>query len=115
MKLGHVDYRILYLAQEGRCFYCKRPLPLTSYNKRKQEGWTRDHFLPKSSGKKLTRNVVFSCYECNFGKANAMPSEEQRYDFMELLTKCMDMIEKGAAKATPTPVTRNVHKGKLPE
>lgn len=97
-----VDYRLLYLAQAGRCFYCKTPLPprplLTHPGAREQvrrnrlgcqcpinwDGWTRDHFLPRADGNGRIANTVLSCEPCNHEKSDNLPTDQERQDFSAL-------------------------------
>ena len=98
------NYRLLYLAQEGRCFYCRRPLNPCTTNSRIHPpertvdksatlpGWTRDHFKARSLGGKLLANVVLSCSYCNSHKAAMPPTDENQLRF-EILMRHYRSIE----------------------
>lgn len=96
-----VGYRLVYLAQAGRCFYCSTelpPRPLYEVSgaelKRRDRfgcqcptttfGWTRDHFEPKAEGNGLRGNVVLACKRCNVAKDNRAPTQQQRENFEAL-------------------------------
>lgn len=90
----HVDFRLLYLAQEGRCFYCDRPMnpePATG-SRATGRGWTKDHFYPKSAGNGLVRNVVMACLRCNGIKGSINPTAEQQSSFDALSAKYVALL-----------------------
>lgn len=65
----------LLLAQEGLCFYCGDPLPLTNHIY--HLAITRDHVCPKDNGGTRSRNIVLCHRMCNEHKAESIPTEEQ--------------------------------------
>ena len=98
------DYRILYIAQEGRCFYCNSELSPRSWGKRNKSGWTRDHFRPKRYGAALLGNVVLCCFGCNLEKSDRMPTQEEGRRFNELSETYDGMKERGwRTIVTPPP------------
>jgi hypothetical protein len=51
----------LYTREKGKCFYCKKDVPIT-------EG-TRDHLIPQTfGGSSFLENLVYSCRSCNSKK-----------------------------------------------
>ena len=61
--------RQLYLAQEGRCFFCEEPLGIKKI--------TKDHLLPKSRTnvwRSLRFNLVLAHKKCNCNKGNRLPT-----------------------------------------
>lgn len=71
----------IFVAQNGRCFYCNRYLNLKHYSKQFNLGWTKDHFIPKSliSKKKwkIRYNTVLAHKHCNEAKANRFPTKQE--------------------------------------
>lgn len=60
----------LFAAQEGRCFYCKRPCILDGPNNWRVTA-TLDHVVPKSrGGTNEQSNFVMACRGCNYRKAS---------------------------------------------
>lgn len=93
MLNGQIDYRVLYIAQHGLCFYCGVPMNPKCDGKHKMKphsknancrGWTRDHFYPRKDGHRLTDNVVLSCSYCNLTKSGNEPSTQQIVAFAVL-------------------------------
>jgi len=78
--------RSRYGAQNGRCFYCERPIPpQTVIPGETKKGFTDDHFIPLSrGGAKDWSNKVIACPKCNRKKADRMPTEEEHAKFRAL-------------------------------
>lgn len=90
------NYRMLYLAQAGRCFYCNRTLPPRARDphvKVNRGGWTVDHFYPKADGGGLVRNVVFACNDCNNKKGRRQPTVDEAARFRALLVRLDELRE----------------------
>lgn len=69
----------LYEAQEGKCFYCDKPLRTSG---------SLDHFIPKSKGgSNAWYNMVMTHHQCNTAKGNRMPTEEEITRFNQLKAK----------------------------
>ena len=73
------DFHALYERQEGRCFYCRRPLmrgPATKAERQRKRhapeerrAWQIDHALPRArGGKDRMSNYRLCCVECNCHK-----------------------------------------------
>lgn len=77
MEAKHNDYRVMYIAQDGNCFYCQRPLQPKVHKHNCTNGWTRDHFKPKSGGNTLLENTVLSCHKCNTLKGHQEPDQDE--------------------------------------
>lgn len=83
------NYRLLYLAQEGRCFYCDTDIVPrqqgAGQRKPKARDWTRDHLLPKRDGFDANDNTVLACSSCNSRKGHRAPTaaEIERYKALE--------------------------------
>jgi len=65
----------LLLAQDGLCFYCGDPLPLTDHIY--HLAITRDHVCPKDNGGRNSRNIVLCHRMCNEHKAHSLPTAKQ--------------------------------------
>lgn len=60
--------RTLHAAQNGRCFYCDKPVSIT--------GATKDHMVPKSKGgSDSMTNLVMACRGCNTAKGDMSKDE----------------------------------------
>lgn len=85
MKKSQIHNRLLelFLAQQGKCFYCNKPMDSQSYPSNKN-GFTKDHFMPKSKGNSLNRNKVLAHFKCNQEKKNKSPTMAQlkKFDFI---------------------------------
>lgn len=96
-----ISKRMLFVAQQGKCFYCGRFLSVWRVDSGNPMGWTHDHFFPKSSykdnkqlmamGGHINKNAVLSCQPCNSHKKAKMPTEQQKKKHQRLytlLSKC---------------------------
>jgi len=89
----------LLLAQEGLCFYCGDPLPLTSHVY--HLAITRDHFYPKKEGGGRGSNIVLCHRMCNEDKAHSLPNGRMIklfYDLQEIVQAKKESIEMLYAK-----------------
>lgn len=57
-----MNRRKIFELTKGRCFYCGCELELENFHV--------DHFIPKASGGKDSKNAVPACPECNLAKSN---------------------------------------------
>ncbi len=81
------SYSLLFELQHDTCFYCSRKLDPIGYNKlidAARNGFTRDHFFPKSWGNTLQGNTVLSCPKCNRKKKDHFPTREEVLRFHRL-------------------------------
>lgn len=96
--MGHrcgMYVRELYLAQEGRCFYCdclidpvQDPRPRKPLTDNKLPGWTKDHVIPKlENGENGNVNIVLACWDCNQEKGARLPTMEELRRFHWLRRK----------------------------
>lgn len=74
--------RILYIAQQGKCFYCGKFLSkFADCTVEDHRGWTKDHVYPKS--KPLPHhmngqnNKVLACMPCNSKKGSRRPRKPE--------------------------------------
>jgi 5-methylcytosine-specific restriction endonuclease McrA len=70
---------LLWLAQSGLCFHCHEPMAIGPARKTSggyDNGWTREHLVPKSKGGKHGHNVVLAHVKCNSARGNADPTPE---------------------------------------
>jgi 5-methylcytosine-specific restriction endonuclease McrA len=80
----------MFIAQQGRCFYCARQMRIVERSKRckklPRDAATRDHFIPRSCGinGRVVAKIVWACHDCNAGKRNKMPTPEQARRFVDL-------------------------------
>ena len=69
----------LYVVQRGRCFICGGPMLPTRATKlpdgQYDNGWNRDHVIPKKRGGVGNRNIALTHVKCNSRKGDKMPSE----------------------------------------
>jgi 5-methylcytosine-specific restriction endonuclease McrA len=77
---------ILYEMQKGLCFYCGTEMLNKPWSHKYENPWgyTKDHFLPKSKGCHIKRNMVLACYPCNCAKLDRLPSLDEMRRFKEL-------------------------------
>ena len=71
--------KILYEAQKGKCFLCGNemsPWSAKKVNGAIDNGYTRDHVIPKSKGGKIRKNIVLVHQKCNSRRGNKDPSED---------------------------------------
>lgn len=72
----------LYLAQRGRCFHCLGPMLLSAAARKittgkYNDGWTRDHIIPRSKGGvRAHANVALAHMKCNGTRGNTDPTPE---------------------------------------
>lgn len=76
----------LLIAQEGKCFYCNRPMDSIAYPQ-SQRGFTVDHFYPKSKGNGLAKNKVYAHHHCNRKKDSRNPNKRELEKFNNLRKK----------------------------
>lgn len=95
---------VLYLAQQGRCFYCDKIMAPMKSNKDVQ-GWNRDHFVPLKITKKwsieLKFNFVLAHPKCNRKKADRFPTQLEVLKFKKLY-RVYGFIQKVELKYTTT-------------
>lgn len=63
--------------QQGRCFYCNRPLVMTIPGRTKQprNAATADHLTPAAlGGTEALWNIVAACSPCNYAKGGRRPT-----------------------------------------
>ena len=81
-------FSLLWEVQEGKCFYCKSILAKETFDRKNQkDGWTRDHFLPRSAGHFHLYNNVLACGYCNESKAAEAPTEAECAAFSVMYDK----------------------------
>lgn len=83
----------LLIAQEGKCFYCNRPMDSIGYPKSKR-GFTVDHFYPKSKGNGLSGNKVYAHFHCNKRKDSRTPSKVEVDKFKRIRNKIIERRKK---------------------
>ena len=69
----------LYKAQQGMCFWCKKYLlqtPAKKISGKWDNGWTREHVIPRSLGGEHFENIVLSCHRCNSTRKSEVPDLE---------------------------------------
>lgn len=78
--------RDLFLAQGGKCFFCGRYMKAFPWDVTNPNGYTRDHFYPKSRKVLIPQreNAVLSCQECNTKKGDKQPTLAQERKFIYL-------------------------------
>ena len=78
-KLGVNRLALLYLRQNGRCFYCRRLMALGDWSwKQERRPFLAivNHFVPRLlGGVKEEGNSVAACFDCNMHKGHKLPSE----------------------------------------
>lgn len=88
--------RILYLAQEGLCFYCNKPMSPKTDNV-KQGGWSKDHFISKQYLKRKNRhwklkfNIVLAHPGCNVRKGSRFPTKSEVAKFRKIQLKAKEI------------------------
>lgn len=66
-----VDVQSIYEYQDGKCFYCQRPVG---------DDFHRDHFIPLArGGTNDWTNIVVACPSCNFSKRDKLPEEFDKF------------------------------------
>jgi Uncharacterized protein conserved in bacteria len=68
----------LWVAQDGMCFHCGRPMAFERATQMKHPplAWSREHVVPYSKGGRAGTNIVLAHYKCNTERGNQDPSEE---------------------------------------
>lgn len=73
----------LFKRQNGRCFYCGEPMKKQRFKKIvAEDGYTVDHFVPKSLGGNSGGNKVLCHNKCNSRKGNRLPTDAEIDHFM---------------------------------
>ena len=72
----------LFVAQGGMCFHCgttmkKRAALNSKRSGRRNDGYTREHLVPKSKGGGNGENVVLAHKSCNLKKGEQMPTANE--------------------------------------
>jgi len=83
--MNKIEIMELFLAQKGLCFYCLRPMGVSTNDKR--TGFTKDHFIPQVYGGKTNGNIVLAHKLCNNVKGHRFPSGSEAVRFRELYKK----------------------------
>lgn len=80
-----------YRSQGKCCFYCGKEMKnkqRDTCNQIYNNGWTKDHFIPRAAGGKNTwANMVLACLDCNIDKANRLPTVEELNKFFSIFPK----------------------------
>ncbi|MBU6232515.1 HNH endonuclease [Patescibacteria group bacterium] len=86
---------MIFVAQDGKCFYCDRPLwgAVESKGKQFDSNHTIDHVVPRSDGGQGGRNLVIACLRCNQDKGHRMPTEDEIQRAIALHNKVAYLIE----------------------
>lgn len=99
LEIHHLGERVLYLAQNGLCFYCGKPMSPIKAQPRKGgriSGWTKDHLVPKSYVKSrkisLKFNTVLSHERCNQQKGARFPTKREVQKFKVVYRTLADMV-----------------------
>ena len=70
---------LLYLRQNGRCFYCRRLMVLDDWSLKQEHRpflATINHYLPRlAGGVEEEGNSVAACFDCNRHKGHKLPGE----------------------------------------
>lgn len=78
----------LYIAQQGKCFYCNQIMAPISVRTERKAGWTADHFIPKAylRPRKLVLkfNKVLAHAICNERKGDRFPTQLEILKFKKL-------------------------------
>lgn len=80
----------MFIAQQGRCFYCARPLFVVPPDKRHKRlprnAATRDHLIPRAAGAggRVVAKIVWSCHECNHAKGARFPTPQEAKRFVDI-------------------------------
>lgn len=106
----------IYMAQEGRCFHCTRPMLMSAAVKKAKncsynDGWTREHVIPRSKGgRRGWQNVVLAHAKCNHKRGDTDPTSEmlKRADRIRFVAR--DMIDTiNVRKVANDPTLREAH------
>lgn len=85
MQKQQFSYDRLYALQKQSCFYCLKRLDNIGHDSTTaKNGYTRDHFFPRSWGNGLRGNTVLSCAKCNRKKGSTLPSTDEIMKFLHL-------------------------------
>lgn len=73
---GMSSYRVMWELQGRRCFHCGGEMGgKTFLQKRRENGYTRDHLVPRASGGGVIGNIVLAHERCNTAKAAKLPTQ----------------------------------------
>ena len=78
-----VDEIVLFMAQQGKCFYCDLPIDTITYPQ-SNEGYTRDHFNARCKGNSITGNKVLAHRLCNEKKDARSPTQSEIDKFNDI-------------------------------
>ena len=85
----NADDILLYMIQQGLCFYCDKPMSVLTHPQ-EVAGYTRDHFYSAASGNGLTGNKVLAHHHCNNRvKGGKLPTMEQKIKFNKITQALM--------------------------
>lgn len=97
-----ISYRLLFLAQNGRCFYCDGEMQPKSFVEPNhihlracRRGWTIDHLYPKCETHSGVNNIVFAHHGCNTKKGRRQPTPEEVARYETLVVYYNEMKEGG--------------------
>jgi 5-methylcytosine-specific restriction endonuclease McrA len=89
-RIKHV--MALYMAQGGLCFYCYKPMNITPWQAYiNPNGYSRDHFVPKSKGGGKGFNLVLCHHECNLQKGCKDPDQDLVKRYEEFVPKAREI------------------------
>lgn len=105
----------IYMAQEGRCFHCEKPMLMSAATKKVNGsingGWTREHVIPLSKGgRRGWPNIVLAHFGCNGKRGNGDPTPAmlKRHDRIRFVAS--DMIDTiNVRKVANDPKLRDIH------
>jgi 5-methylcytosine-specific restriction endonuclease McrA len=88
-KKPQFSYELMLNFQMHQCFYCGKHLDNVGHDHiTAKNGYTRDHFFPRSWGNNyLMGNMVLSCAKCNTKKSDNPPSRAELIRFVKLWSK----------------------------
>lgn len=81
--------KLVYLAQDGKCFYCDCRMFLKQGHPQSR---TRDHFFPKAKHKGRGANTVFACFSCNTRKADREPTLTEYARYYRLRERALNQM-----------------------
>lgn len=88
MIKGSIDARRLFIAQEGKCFYCEQNISPKTCN--------RDHFIPRSVVRaknwSLKYNIVLTHVKCNQDKRDRFPTYHEVQKFKTVYKKVQEVV-----------------------
>ncbi len=80
---GHPIKNLMWMIQEGKCFYCGCNMEKKMRNTGYLQCLTVDHLIPRSLGG--SRVMVAACWQCNHKKNDNPPSIEELNRFKALM------------------------------